>query len=325
MPWTIPDKGEGDNNIQSILFQEDLEVLADGISRTNCVLSGLVVTGGADMTPAVAKGSVLSNKVMFAVAAADVTITTADATNPRIDLIVVTSAGALAVRAGTAAAAPKPPARTANDVVIASVYVPANDTAIGTSQIYDRRVMAENGPICIYRTVAVETTNTTAALIEALNKANSGVTIPDGLFLSGRVIRVRVGGNMLVNSGTPTVRLEVRYGGTTMYSFISAASVADADRRAWTLAFDLVAQANNDQAMYGYFILNDLVAAAPTPTAGIGSWQTNSATAESPPAIAGAAAVDSNAANRLLSVGITFSVSNAANELVVEGATVEIL
>src|SRR3990170_6103785 len=117
---TLPDIGEGDSDLQAILFQEYLEVLVAGINGLDCVLSGLVVTGGADMTPAVAKGSVLSNGVMFAVAAADVTIGTADATNPRLDLIVVTSAGALAVRAGTPAANPKPATRSANDVVIAA-------------------------------------------------------------------------------------------------------------------------------------------------------------------------------------------------------------
>src|SRR3990172_5434245 len=101
MSWTLPDFGEGDNDIQSILFREYLEGLVEGISGLNCVLSGLVVTGGVDMTPAVAKGAVLSNGTMFAVAAADVTIGTADATNPRIDLIVVNNAGALAVRTGT--------------------------------------------------------------------------------------------------------------------------------------------------------------------------------------------------------------------------------
>ena len=45
--FTIPDKGEGDNDLQSILFQEYLEVLVAGIDGMNCVLSGLVVTGGA--------------------------------------------------------------------------------------------------------------------------------------------------------------------------------------------------------------------------------------------------------------------------------------
>jgi hypothetical protein len=141
MAWTIPDKGEGANDLQSIAFQEYLDVLVAGTSGLDCVLSGCAVTGGSDMTPAVASGIVRSNGVRFVVAGADVTIGTADGTNPRLDLVVVTSAGALAVRAGTAAAAPKPAARTANDVVLAVVYVPASDTTIGTTQITDLRVM----------------------------------------------------------------------------------------------------------------------------------------------------------------------------------------
>jgi hypothetical protein len=138
--FTIPDKGEGDNDIQSIWFQEYLDILVDGLDGKNCVISGLAVTGGADMTPAVSSGSVISNYIKYDVTGADVTIGAADATNPRIDLIVVNSSGALAVRAGTAASAPKPPTRTANDVVLASVYVAANDTTIGTGCIDDKRV-----------------------------------------------------------------------------------------------------------------------------------------------------------------------------------------
>ena len=325
MAFTIPDKGEGDNDLQSILFQEDLEVLVAGIAGIDCVLSGLDVTGGADMTPAVAKGAVLSNRTMFAVAAADVTITTADATNPRIDLIVVNSSGALAVRAGTPAAAPKPPARTANDVVIASVYVPANDTAIATSQIKDRRVFPQY-PICIYKTTAAETTNTTAAAIEALNKANSGVTIPSGLFLAGRILRVRLHGNMLLNSGTSTARLAILYGGTTMFSDISAASVNDTDRRPFWLDFCLVAQGNSDQALGGHTQIPDITTASTAPTTGLGdAWGIGTANQETQTAFSGSAAVDSDAADRLLSVQVTFSVSNSAVELVVEGATVELL
>src|SRR3990167_793893 len=141
MSWTIPDKGEGDSDLQSILFQEYLDVLIAGLAGVDCVLSGCAIAGGADMTPAVAKGAVLTNGVLFPVTAGDVTIPAADATNPRIDLIVVTSAGTKAVRQGTAAAAPKPPARTANDVVLGAVYVPANDTSIETTKITDMRIM----------------------------------------------------------------------------------------------------------------------------------------------------------------------------------------
>src|SRR5687767_9790708 len=108
--WTIPDKGEGQDNRQSTMFQEYLDVLVDGIRGLNCVLSGCAVTaqGSPDMTCAVEKGAILTNGNLKAVTAGNVTITTADSTNPRIDLVVVDSSGVKQVRAGTAAAHPKP-------------------------------------------------------------------------------------------------------------------------------------------------------------------------------------------------------------------------
>lgn len=320
MPFTIPDKGEGDSNIQSILFQEYLEALVEGIQGLNCVLSGCAVTGGADMTPEVAKGAVLSNGVMFAVAAGTVTIGTADATNPRIDLVVVNSSGTLAVRAGTAAANPKPPARTTNDVVLAAVYVPASDTAIATSQITDLRVIRDRN-ITIYRKTTADTINTTAAAIDLLNRSNSGVTIPSGLFTAGKILRLRMGGNILFNSGTPTFRIVVAFGGVTMFSDISAASTADADRGVWRIDLDMVAQANADQAMVADMSM-PIIAAKTAPTTGLGdAWSTAAAIN----AIAGAGTADADTANRLLSVQGTFSVSNAANEIVVEYAYLELL
>jgi len=320
MAFTIPDKGEGDNDLQSILFQEYLDILVAGLAGIDAVLSGCAVTGGADMTPAVSKGAVLSNKILYAVAAADVTIGAAHATNPRIDLIVVNSSGALAVRAGTAAAAPKPPARSANDVVLAAVYVPANDTSIETTKCIDMRI-TPSMPQIIYRTTTAETTNTTASAIHALNKAGSGVTIPSGLFLSGRILRVRLGGNYLANSGTPTIRVAITYGGTTMFSDISGASTGDTDRSAWFIDFDLTAQGTSDQSLNGVVCMGQL-AAKTAPTTGIGdAWSTAMNIAP----VSGAAAVNSDTGNRVLTVEITFSVSNAANELVVETATVELL
>lgn len=320
MGWTIPDKSEGDSDIQSILFQEYLDVLVTGLAGINCVLSGFAITGGEDMTPAIAKGAVLSNKIMYAVAAADVTITAADSTNPRIDLIVVTSAGALAVRAGTPAAAPKPPARTANDVVLYAVYVQAGGTAIETTKCIDMRVIPSM-PQIIYRTTTAEVTNTTSSQINALNKTGSGVVIPNGLFLAGRLLRVKMGGNFLWNSGTPTTRLEIIFGGTTMFSSISGTATADADRTAWNLEFVIVAQANNDQALSGKFF-SQILGAKTAPTAGIGPvW----AATELGGPIGGSSAQDCDAANRTLQVMFTFNVSNSADELVVEYATVELI
>lgn len=324
MPFTLPDRGEGQSDIQSILFQEYVNALVAGISGVDCVLSGGAVTaqGSPNMTVAVAKCAVLSNRVLFAVAAnATLAIGTADATNPRIDLVVVNSSGALAVRAGTAAAAPRPPTLTANDVVLAAIWVPANDTTISSDQITDLRVVRENGPITIYRQTTADTINNSAAAIEILNRTNSGVTIPDGLFLAGRILRVRIGGHILFNSGTPTARIVISYGGTTMFSDVSGASTADTDRAPFDLNFYIIAQGTSDQSLIGTLGMGQ-IAAKTAPTTGRGdAWST----ANNINPVNGDAAVNSDTGNRLLSVQFTFSVANAANEITIEGATVEIL
>lgn len=323
MAFGLPDKGAGASDVQSIMFGVYLQALWNAVDGRDCVLAGCAVTaqGSPDMTVAVAKGAVLTNGVLRPVTAGNATITTADSTNPRIDLVVVNSSGTKTVRAGTPAANPAPPALTANDVLLAVVYVPTSDTTIASNQISDMRVMKTQGPIVIYKTTTAETTNTTSAAIEALNKANSGVTIPNGLLLAGRSLRVRMGGNMLWNSGTPTVRVAIAYGGTTMFSDISGATTADADRAAFWFDFEITAQANADQALTGHLQISP-IGAKTAPTTGIGdAW----VTASNATPISGSAAVDGDAADRVLSVQITFSVSNAANELVVESATVELL
>jgi len=320
--FTIPDQGEGDNDLQSVFFQEDLEILMAGLQGVDCVLSGLAMTGGTDMTPDVAKGAVLTNGVLKAVAASTVTVTAADATNPRIDLVVVNSSGSLAVRAGTAAASPKPPARTANDVVIAQIYVPANDTSIGQTQIIDRRVFRTMGPVLIYKTTTAETTNTTASAVHILDKTNSGVSIPSGLMAAGKILRCRIGGDMLMNSGTPTVTLTISYGGTTMFADVTSTGfTADADRRAFFIEFDLAAASLTSEALAGTYAFQGAAGqtAAATGEGDIGG------TSEQVGPIFGTASVDSDAANRTLAVTLTMSVSNAADELVVRTATLELL
>ena len=322
--WTMKDKGSGDNDIQSILFKEYLDSVIEGIRGANYVLSGLAITGGADMTPAISKGAVISNGIMYAIAAADVTIGTADTTHPRIDLVVVNSSGALAVRAGTAAANPAPPARTTNDVLLWAVYVPANDTAIATSQCTDLRMVRDSG-VCLYRTTTAETTNTTASAIHILNKTGSGVVIPNGLFLAGKILRVTINCNVLINSGTPTLTLAIAYGGTTLFADTSAAAAADADRRPFRICFDLVAQGNADQNLTGNLFNADFSTGITAPTTGYGDAFPVAASQEATPAFGGAAAVDSDAADRTLTVTWTFSVSNSANEMVVESAMVELI
>jgi hypothetical protein len=312
MAFTIPDQGEGDHNHQSVFYEEDLSIVVAGLSGTDCVLSGLAVTGGTDMTPAVAKGAVLSNGVMFAVAAADVTIGTADATNPRFDLIVVNSSGALAVRAGTAAASPKPPVRSANDVVLYQVYVPANATQITQARCIDKRVIRSQGPIVIAKqTTAVTFSNTAAA------ETYFSVSVPDGLFLSGKTLRCKAGGRVTANTGSPAVALLINYGGTTMYSDTTATLTNDSVQRAWFLDFCVQAQANNDQALNGIYVLSERGA-----TTGFGDM---AAVASTNAPLNGSAAVDSDAGNRTLSVQFDMSSAASTFSITMEYATLELL
>jgi hypothetical protein len=326
MAWTLPDDGEGDSTIQSILFQEYMDVLVAGINGIDCVLSGCAVTGSAGMTPAVAKGGVLSNGTMFAVAAANATITAADATNPRIDLIVITSAGAIAVRAGTAAAAPKPAAKTANDVVLAAVYVPENDTAIATSQCIDMRVLRQQGPIVIHKTTTAVVVNNDVAIRTYLT-----VTMPDGLMATGKTLRVRCGGTYLFNAATlPTAILTIAFGGTTMFADTQIIATADADRGAWWLNFDIVQQGASDQQLMGMGIMTNVVTAAHVPpTAGqAGNMAGSLAVANRPVSweMAGTAAVNTDNANRALTVQWTMGgTASASNEITLESSTAELL
>lgn len=121
-------------------MQTDIDALVAALAGTG-VVSGCAVTaqGTPDMTVAVAAGVIRVNSLLPAVAAGNVTVTAADATNPRIDLIVANDSGTKACTAGTAAASPKAPAVPANSVLLAMVYVPAADTTMATNQITDKR------------------------------------------------------------------------------------------------------------------------------------------------------------------------------------------
>lgn len=147
MSFTILDNDEVFNSNQSIWMQTDINALVAGIGGDG-VVSGCAVTaqGSPDMTLAVAVGVITISGVNIAVTAGNVTITTANATNPRIDLVVVSNAGVKSVTAGTAAANPKAPDIPTTSVLLAMVYVPASDTAIQTNQITSKRTVLNTIP-----------------------------------------------------------------------------------------------------------------------------------------------------------------------------------
>jgi hypothetical protein len=140
---TIPNEGSATYSDQAEPDSVDFDALALGFQRVG-VISGCAVAqraAGANMSVDVAAGSVIVGATGAAVTAVNKTIGTADATNPRFDLITVNSSGTVSVTAGTAASNAVFPAIPASSVLLAAVYVPASATSVVTAQIVDKRVI----------------------------------------------------------------------------------------------------------------------------------------------------------------------------------------
>src|SRR3990167_2635392 len=146
MAFTIPNVGDASHVDQAEPDAVDFAILLDGIEGDG-VISGCAVTAKAtpDMTVAVASGTVRLGGSNSSVTAGNLTIGAASATNPRFDLIAVNSSGTKSVVAGSAAGNPVFPQIPASSIIIAAVYVPANDTAINSTQITDKRVTVATG------------------------------------------------------------------------------------------------------------------------------------------------------------------------------------
>ena len=146
MAFTIPNHADANSPFQAEPDSVDFDILAAGYSGSG-VISGCAVTaqGSPNMTVAVASGVVSVAGVRATVSGANATIGTADGTNPRFDTITINNSGTIATTAGTAAAVPELPAIPSNSIVLALIFVPANDTTIATVQITDKRVFVSSG------------------------------------------------------------------------------------------------------------------------------------------------------------------------------------
>lgn len=107
------------------------------------VVTGLIVAQQtvADMTVKVSTGTIyMANGTRFTPSAvASIAVTAADATNPRIDIVYVSSLGAISYLAGTAAASPSAPAVPTGGMKLAEINVAANATTVVTANIVSKR------------------------------------------------------------------------------------------------------------------------------------------------------------------------------------------
>ncbi len=142
MSFKIPNEADAAFADQAEPDSVDFDILA-AIHDKDGVLDGCAVTEDSPqgLFVAVASGTVMVDGLKASVTGADVVITAADGSNDRFDLVVVDSAGAITVVAGTASTNPVFPAIPATRVVLAAVFVPTSDTQIADNQITDKRIL----------------------------------------------------------------------------------------------------------------------------------------------------------------------------------------
>lgn len=94
------------------------------------VATGVVVTNGTTTTYSVSAGTLTreDGQTVTVGAVSNQAITAPDSTNPRLDIVSVTPAGAIVYAAGTAAATPVLPAAVAGNHRLAVLAVAANAT-----------------------------------------------------------------------------------------------------------------------------------------------------------------------------------------------------
>jgi hypothetical protein len=139
MPYDIPNYADANYPDQSELQSGSLNDLVKAHNGDG-VTSGCAVTVSSGMSLSVASGAVTVAGSPANVSSGTVTITTANASNPRIDVVRASSAGVLSVVAGTADPNPAEPKAGDGYVKLAAVYVPTGATAITSAMLSDRRV-----------------------------------------------------------------------------------------------------------------------------------------------------------------------------------------
>lgn len=106
------------------------------------VLSGLTPSDGASgLDVDYASGTALANGTFVSPTSGTVTLSAADPSNPRVDIITVDDTATVSDTTGTAAADPVAPDIPSGETLIAAVEVAAGATTLATADIHDYRVL----------------------------------------------------------------------------------------------------------------------------------------------------------------------------------------
>lgn len=170
-------------------------------------------------------GAMFVSGALVANAAQTVTHGTADATNPRIDRVVIGAlTGVASIIAGTPAGSPTAPTITSGNLPVAQVLITANMTIIGNSAITDERASYIDGSTPIEGSVAsTGTTTITAGTISICTLSLGNVTSGDKIMFNAIMTMtkgVTAGGtqfNIEKSSGTATIQFANNLVGASIY------------------------------------------------------------------------------------------------------------
>lgn len=144
MGYTQPNESTATYEEQARGYGQEIEqlALAMGLWPMKSVLDGCAVGASTGMQLSVGAGVVWYDETPYVVSSATPTVSTAHASNSRIDYVAYdTGSTAVDIIAGTAAANPDPPTLDADHVLLAEINVPATTTTITTGHIVDKRVI----------------------------------------------------------------------------------------------------------------------------------------------------------------------------------------
>ena len=139
-----------DYSDDNVMFDNDISSISDS-SNGHGVLSGMAVSPSSNMVIAVASGNVAINGTKQAYGGGTPTVTNADGSNPRKDIVTINGSGVITITAGTPAVAtpsgstgrdtysPVPPDIPANEVILAEVWVGTGVSVINAGDIIDLR------------------------------------------------------------------------------------------------------------------------------------------------------------------------------------------
>ncbi len=213
MPFTVGQYLTA-NDLKS---QEDAHTLGYG------VVNGLKVvpTDPVSMTVEVETGKAyVADTLVEKGAVTDLTVSAADPTNPRKDIVVCNSAGTLSIVAGTPEAAlpsgnvgvytlnPEPPSIPANSIILAEIWVPAGATEITGGEIYNKRVYIAD--FLTHKDAATGVHGVGASTV--CSEAELAARVPSGLIVlwHGTIANIPSGW-VLCDGGSSTPNLLARF------------------------------------------------------------------------------------------------------------------